>query len=91
MGLRRGKVGRWAALCLAACILAGCGTGAGPAHPGGPTPGRPGALRPGRIPAPLSPVDIYAADRPNRLSRVVRGDPALVYVPNSKSDTVYVI
>ena len=47
--------------------------------------------RAGAIPAPLSPVDIYAAGRPGRLSRVVRHDPALVYVPNSKSDTVDVI
>jgi YVTN family beta-propeller protein len=37
------------------------------------------------------PVDIYAADRPNALSDVVKNDPHLVYVPNSLSDTVDVI
>jgi DNA-binding beta-propeller fold protein YncE len=35
--------------------------------------------------------DIYAADRPRRLSAVVRHDPPRVYVPNSISDTVDVI
>ncbi len=38
-----------------------------------------------------SPVDVYAADAANNLSPVVRGDPALVYVPNSESNTVDVI
>ncbi|HET9729232.1 MAG TPA: YncE family protein [Acidimicrobiia bacterium] len=36
-------------------------------------------------------TDIYAADHAGRLSPVVRGDRSLVYVPNSKSDTVDVI
>lgn len=47
-------------------------------------------LLPG-MPAPLSPTDIYAADRPNALSRAVRHDPSLVYVPNWGSGTVSVI
>src|SRR6266571_5345591 len=47
-------------------------------------------LLPG-MPAPLSPTDVYAADRPNNLSETVRGDRALVYVPNSRSGTVSVI
>ena len=34
---------------------------------------------------------IYAADRPGRLSPVVRGFPSRIYVPNSKSGTVDVI
>jgi YVTN family beta-propeller protein len=38
-----------------------------------------------------TPVDIYAADRPNALSDVVKHDRPLVYVPNSLSDTVDVI
>jgi YVTN family beta-propeller protein len=38
-----------------------------------------------------TPVDIYAADRPNALSQVVVHDRPLVYVPNSMSDTVDVI
>ena len=37
------------------------------------------------------PVDIYAADRPNVLSDVVKHDRSLIYVPNSLSDTVDVI
>jgi DNA-binding beta-propeller fold protein YncE len=36
-------------------------------------------------------VDVYAAGRPGHLAPQVRRDPARVYVPNSKSDTVDVI
>ena len=36
-------------------------------------------------------VDVYAATRAGHLAPQVRGDPARVYVPNSKSDTVDVI
>lgn len=43
------------------------------------------------MPPPLDPHDVYAADRPGMLSLVVRHDPALVYVPNSDSNTVEVI
>jgi YVTN family beta-propeller protein len=43
------------------------------------------------MPPVLDPRDIYAADRPNALSPVVKNFPALVYVPNSKSNTVDVI
>jgi YVTN family beta-propeller protein len=50
-----------------------------------------GVPRPGRIPALLDPHDVYAAERPGRLSPVVRHDPARVYVPNSRSDSVDVI
>lgn len=76
-------------------------------HAAGPGPGRsnpattpapspsaqwPGgrALLPG-MPPPLDNHDVYAADRPGALSPAVRGDRALVYVPNTKSDDVYVI
>jgi YVTN family beta-propeller protein len=38
-----------------------------------------------------APRDIYAADRPNALSPVVKDDRPLVYVPNSLSNTVDVI
>ena len=48
-------------------------------------------LRPGRIPPLVSRHDVYAAGRPGLLAPWVRGDPALVYVPNSKSNTVDVI
>jgi streptogramin lyase len=49
------------------------------------------ALHAGRIPAPLSPTDVYAAGRPNRLAPQVRRDPSRVYVPDSGSDRVDVI
>jgi len=47
----------------------------------------PTALLPG-MPAPLSPTDVWAADRPGLLAPAVRGIPERIYVPNSKSDTV---
>jgi DNA-binding beta-propeller fold protein YncE len=47
--------------------------------------------KPGRVPPALSRTNVYAADRPGLLSPVVRHDPALVYVPNTRSNTVDVI
>jgi YVTN family beta-propeller protein len=47
-------------------------------------------LLPG-MPPVNDPNDIYSADRPNELSPVVRGFPSLVYVPNSKSNSVSII
>jgi YVTN family beta-propeller protein len=46
---------------------------------------------PGYTPPATSSHDVYAADRAGKLSPIVRNDPARVYVPNSKSDTVDVI
>ncbi|WNM30371.1 hypothetical protein RKE30_08080 [Streptomyces sp. Li-HN-5-11] len=43
------------------------------------------------MPPVLDPADVYAADRPNKLSPVVKGFPSRVYVPNTNSDTVTVI
>ncbi|MEU6894949.1 hypothetical protein ABZ934_24765 [Streptomyces sp. NPDC046557] len=43
------------------------------------------------MPSLLDPNDLYAADRPNQLSPVVRGFRSRVYVPNTNSDTVSVI
>ncbi|MFJ1583595.1 hypothetical protein ACIOC1_09775 [Streptomyces sp. NPDC088197] len=43
------------------------------------------------MPPPLDPKDVYAADRPNALSPVVRNFPSRVYVPNTDSNTVSVI
>jgi YVTN family beta-propeller protein len=43
------------------------------------------------MPAPLVPDNVYAADGPNMLSPLIAHDPALVYVPNSISNTVSVI
>jgi YVTN family beta-propeller protein len=53
-------------------------------------PLRGGASLPG-MPPLLSATDVYAADRPNALSPVVRSFPSRVYVPNTLSDTVTVI
>ncbi|MEA2567628.1 MAG: hypothetical protein QOD49_2805, partial [Actinomycetota bacterium] len=49
-----------------------------------------GTALPG-MPPVLDPKDIYAADRPNALSPVVKTFPSLVYVPNSDSNTVDII
>jgi YVTN family beta-propeller protein len=43
------------------------------------------------MPPVVDPDDVYRADRPGRLSPKVRHDPALIYVPNSGSNTVAVI
>lgn len=43
------------------------------------------------MPPVLDAHNVYAADGPGMLSATVRSDPARVYVPNSKSDTVDVI
>ncbi len=86
-----------AAIAFAAAILvisltggSGGGSSTGSAGPlvsgAGPTHHK------GRFAPPLlDPTDVYAADRPDRLSPVVRHFPSLVYVPNSDSNTVSVI
>jgi YVTN family beta-propeller protein len=82
-----------------AIVLAACGgTGSGSRDADSPasatSAGARGANavpRAGRVPPALSRVNVYAADRPGDLSPVVRRDPALVYVPNSESNTVDVI
>ncbi|MFB9392869.1 YncE family protein [Streptomyces coeruleoprunus] len=86
-----------AAALLAA--LAGCGTSddragttkaaAPPAATKKAAPAGPAGL-PG-MPPLLDPKDVYAADRPGRLSPVVKGFPSRVYVPNTLSNTVSVI
>ncbi|MET8245979.1 hypothetical protein ABZV31_17080 [Streptomyces sp. NPDC005202] len=43
------------------------------------------------MPPVLDPTDVYAADRPNKLSPVVKDFPSRVYVPNTNSNTVSVI
>jgi YVTN family beta-propeller protein len=47
--------------------------------------------RAGRVPPLLSRHDVYAADHHGHLSPAVAGDPARVYVPDTKSDNVEVI
>jgi DNA-binding beta-propeller fold protein YncE len=80
------------AVALLALSLTGCG------HDGKPEPNSlPAAahtLQPlehlsgYRVPPLLDRRNVYAADAPNRLSRVVRGFRPLVYVPNSGSNSV---
>ncbi|MFE9019481.1 YncE family protein [Streptomyces sp. NPDC007808] len=55
-----------------------------------PAKQRPVDALPG-MPPVLDPKDVYAADRPNKLSPVVKDFPSRVYVPNTESDTVSVI
>lgn len=58
---------------------------------GAHAPTAPGVPVAGAIPPLLDLHNVYAADHPADLSPIVSGDPALVYVPNSKSNTVDVI
>ena len=79
---------------LLALLLAGCGSSQRSASTSSgtltlakkptPPPGGDGRVPPGD-------VNVYSADAAGDLSAVVRNDPALVYVPNSMSDTVDVI
>jgi DNA-binding beta-propeller fold protein YncE len=99
-------VRRLAPLTLALVALGGCGGGgkAGSVVSSTPTASATGtpASRPapsarvsvpraGSIPRLLNRRDVYAAERPGRLSPTVRHDPARVYVPNSEAGTVDVI
>ncbi|MEV6314641.1 hypothetical protein [Streptomyces sp. NPDC051776] len=61
-----------------------------PSKPTGSSPSAAPAGLPG-MPPVLDTRDIYAADRPNRLSPVVKDFPSRVYVPNTTSNTVTVI
>ncbi|HTA06013.1 MAG TPA: YncE family protein [Solirubrobacteraceae bacterium] len=88
-----------AALTLATLCLTACGGGSA-ATQSSRRAGLDGHTRagegvevphPGQVPPPLARNDVYAADQRGRLSPTVRGDPALVYVPNSESNTVDVI
>ncbi len=76
-------------------LLSGCGATrrpeGGASAPRGASTSAPGVPRPGAIPPLADPSNVYAADRAGMLSPTVRGDPALVYVPNSESNTVDVI
>jgi YVTN family beta-propeller protein len=99
--------GRYALAAMAALALAGGLDACGSSSSAPDRSGEPGARvavasgsrssagvevpSPGRVPPSLDPNNVYAADRPGLLSPVVRGDPSLVYVPNSESNTVDVI
>jgi len=83
-----------AALLVLCATVAGCGGSSAPQHVS--------TMQVAKVPAPVKqkpahvvrrrlPLDVYAADGANHFSSAVRGDPALVYVPNSESNTVDVI
>jgi YVTN family beta-propeller protein len=82
------------AIAIIAGTLASCG-GSSASHGYKPSAaaraGAFGVPLAGAIPPPLDAGNVYAAERPGLLSPTVRGDPALVYVPNSRSNTVDVI
>jgi DNA-binding beta-propeller fold protein YncE len=85
----------WLGALAAAAALAGCATSAprksaaaasvSAAEASGSAPVA------GAVPPALDPRNVYAADAPGSLSPAVAGDPALVYVPNSNSNSVDVI
>ncbi|MET9450067.1 YncE family protein [Streptomyces cinerochromogenes] len=80
-------------------LLSACGGGSGGHESealGSKAPVRPQVKKPQvnvlpGMPPVEDPTDLYAADRPNRLSPVVKDFPTRVYVPNTNSDTVTVI
>ena len=82
----------WARAMAAGMALAACSSAHQPPTTSSPTPTAsplPHAAVAGR--GPQATIDVYHADGPADLSPAVRGDPALVYVPNSMSGTVDVI
>jgi YVTN family beta-propeller protein len=83
-GARRSGLWALAVLLASTFTLAGCGSGNRVARHHGVAP----VAHP--LPKRLT-VDVYRADDAGDLSPLVRHDPALVYVPNSLSNTVDVI
>ncbi|WP_330337705.1 YVTN family beta-propeller repeat protein [Streptomyces sp. NBC_00557] len=87
------------AVLTALTLLSACSTGA--QHHGNDALGSKAPARPGNgkrqvdvlpgMPPVDNPRDLYAADRPNQLSPVVKDFPSRVYVPNTNSNTVTVI
>jgi YVTN family beta-propeller protein len=80
-----------AALLVVSLLIAGCG-GSSPSHVTTMQVAKPRTVKSKpAVGRRGGPVNVYAADAANALSPVVRDDPALVYVPNSDSNTVDVI
>jgi YVTN family beta-propeller protein len=73
------------ALFVVTVAVSACGSAA--SHTSSSTPTKPQWS----VPPLLDPANVYAADYPGNFNPVVRRDPALVYVPNSLSNTVDVI
>ncbi|MFF4822977.1 YVTN family beta-propeller repeat protein [Streptomyces sp. NPDC001312] len=87
------------AACLALTALSACTGGGSKNHadeslasnePARPAQQQVADVLPG-MPPVLDPTDVYAADRPGKLSPVVKDFPSRVYVPNTNSNTVTVI
>ena len=74
---------------VAICLLALAGCNSGNKHSS--TTSKKRSVRVWSVPPLVDPSNVYAADAAGMLSPVVRHDPALVYVPNSLSNTVEVI
>ena len=104
MSRRKASRAALVATLLAALAAGGCGSSG--AHSGTrtatttsatnplhrhPAPAADVTPRPGRIPPPLSPTNVYAAERPGPLAPAARHALPLVYVPNSTAATVDVI
>ncbi|MGV9313840.1 YncE family protein [Streptomyces sp. NPDC003691] len=99
---RTGRPARRTRALLAGAVLAliaGCGGGTDTSTTSEKT-GAAAARKPAKpvvpaglpgMPPVLDPKDLYAADRPNKLSPVVKDFPTKVYVPNTNSNTVSVI
>jgi YVTN family beta-propeller protein len=87
---RGGRAGVATIAVVASLFGAGCGSSSHPRTTSHKTVTFP---RPAATPAhgAAGPVNVYAADGAGNLSPAVAGDPALVYVPNSLSNTVDVI
>jgi DNA-binding beta-propeller fold protein YncE len=77
-------------LILAALIAAGCGSSSHKTTTGRTTAGDGLPITKTAHKAP-SATNVYAADGADQLAAAVRGDPRLVYVPNSMSNTVTII
>ncbi|MFJ7490005.1 hypothetical protein ACIQZB_01910 [Streptomyces sp. NPDC097727] len=72
-------------------VLTGCGTSAEKEHAEAAAPSARAKPALAGMPPVLDAKDVYAADRPGKLSPVVKDFPSRVYVPNTNSDTVSVI
>jgi DNA-binding beta-propeller fold protein YncE len=98
---RRQTVAGLTILLIVVVVAVALASGGGPSHHGRASAGSGssagGASSAGRATSNggasghHGPLNVYAADTPSDLSPLVKGDPALVYVPNSLSNTVDVI
>jgi len=77
------------AVILLTLLLAACGS----SHPPAASSASTSSGDPGRLvaPGPSRSLNVYAADGPNDFAPAVRRDPAVVYVPNTLSNTVTLI